>query len=191
MFLPKMAIISPKAVLSRPRSLSRSPLIGQGSVTHFELAEQRRFESKNFFIRLSVKYILSVAAVIAIVALAFFYGQTDGPKLVKRNAALVPGDRLKGGEYISFCTSIIATGCKPKYLLLSRDGSLGVYEGSGPHARETKLWSAGSGSKGNVQSVHELVYTGYKIILNKNGKMRWVSPVKALPKDLQPWPFRP
>lgn len=39
----------------------------------------------------------------------------DGPKLAKRDAPLVPGDRLKGGQYVSFCTSIIATGCKPKY----------------------------------------------------------------------------
>lgn len=39
----------------------------------------------------------------------------DGPKLVKRDAPLFPGDRLKGGQYISSCTSILATGCKPKY----------------------------------------------------------------------------
>lgn len=45
--------------------------------------------------------------------------EPDGPKLVKRDAPLVPGDRLKGGQYISFCTSWIATGCKPKYLEVS------------------------------------------------------------------------
>ena len=39
----------------------------------------------------------------------------DGPKLVKRDAPLVPGDRLKGGQYISFCTSIISTGCEAKF----------------------------------------------------------------------------
>lgn len=44
-----------------------------------------------------------------------FYREGDGPKLVKRDAPLVPGDRLKGGQYISFCTSIISTGCEPKF----------------------------------------------------------------------------
>lgn len=46
---------------------------------------------------------------------SFALREGDGPKLVKRDAPLVPGDRMKGGQYISFCTSIIATGCKPKY----------------------------------------------------------------------------
>lgn len=44
-----------------------------------------------------------------------FLREGDGPKLVKRDAPLFPGDRLKGGQYISSCTSILATGCKPKY----------------------------------------------------------------------------
>ncbi|CAM9543137.1 unnamed protein product [Ascophyllum nodosum] len=89
-------------------------MLVQGPVWSFG----QRFEFKNFFTRQLVKRILSVVTVITMVALAIFCRQTDGPKLVKRNAALVPGDRLKGGEYISFCTSIIATGCKPKYLLM-------------------------------------------------------------------------
>ena len=47
-----------------------------------------------------------------------------------------------------------------------------MYEGSGPHARKTKqLWSVGMGSEGNAQSVHELVYTGDEIIMNKDGKV--------------------
>lgn len=66
-----------------------------------------------------------------------------------------------------------------------------MYEGSRPHARTTKLWSASVNFKGNAQSVYELAYTGDNIILHEDGKVKWASPVTALPKNLQPWPFRP
>lgn len=51
------------------------------------------------------------------------------------------------------------------------DGSLGVYGGYGPSERSTKLWSAGTGSKGGTKSSYELVYRGDKVILNKDGKV--------------------
>ena len=55
---------------------------------------------------------------------------------------------------------------------LSRDGSLGMYEGSRPNTRTNKLWSASVNFKGNAQSVYELAYTGDNIILNEDGNVR-------------------
>lgn len=54
---------------------------------------------------------------------------------------------------------------------MGRDGSLGVYGGSGPHARKAKLWSAGTGSKGSTDSSYELVYSAGRVVLNKDGKV--------------------
>lgn len=55
---------------------------------------------------------------------------------------------------------------------LGRDGSLGLYDGSSPHKRKAKkLWSAEMASKGKAQSEYELVYTGSKVFLNRDGKV--------------------
>lgn len=130
-----------------------------------------------------------LSIVVVVVAIALFFGESDGPKLVKRDASLRPGDQLSGGQYITSCTSYFATGCKPKYLELGHDGSLGVYAGYGPHAMKAKLWSANTES--NSYASYELLYSPGKVTLHKDGKMKWSMPLQSLPKNMQPWPFGP
>lgn len=87
--------------------------------------------------------------------LASLFGSSregDGPKLVKRDAPLVPGDRLQGGQYISFCTSILATGCKPKFL----EVMCYVVE-------EEKSWSRPKLNAKNIPSVMGLRYGNNKV----------------------------
>ncbi|CBJ26712.1 expressed unknown protein [Ectocarpus siliculosus] len=165
---------------SSPRKITMRPVVKEESMLS-------RYFSQSLPAKLSA--VLSVVAIA--VAAALFFGEGDGPKLVKRDAPLFPGDRLKGGQYISFCTSIIATGCKPKYFELGRDGSLGVYGGKSPYAQKAKLWTAGTGAKGGggKEAFYELVYTGDRVVLNKDGKVKWSSSVKSLPKNMRPWPL--
>ncbi|CAM9792723.1 unnamed protein product [Pylaiella littoralis] len=164
---------------SSPRKVPRRPVATEESILS-------KYLSQSLPAKLSA--VLTVVAIAVVVAL--FFGEGDGPKLVKRDASLVPGDRLKGGQYISFCTSIIATGCKPKYFELGRDGSVGVYGGKSPYAQKAKLWNAGTGAKGGATgSLYELVYSGDRVVLNKDGKVKWSSSLKSLPKNMQPWPF--
>ncbi|CAM9206646.1 unnamed protein product, partial [Laminaria digitata] len=134
-------------------------------------ATEKMILSKYVSQSLPAKLSALLSAVAVAVAAILFFGEGDGPKLVKRDAPLVPGDRLKGGQYISFCTSIISTGCEPKFFELGRDGSLGVYEGRAPDARKGKLWTAGTGSKSPTESSFELVYSGDRVSLHKNGKV--------------------
>ncbi|CAM9220482.1 unnamed protein product [Scytosiphon promiscuus] len=164
---------------SSPRKIPRRPVVNEGSILS-------KYLTQSLPAKLSA--VLSVVAVA--IAVALFYGEGDGPKLAKRDTALFPGDRLKGGQYISFCTSILATGCKPKYFELGRDGSLGVYGGKSPYAQKAVLWTAGTAAKGGAtDSLYELVYSGDRVVLNKNGKVKWSASVKSLPKNMQPWPF--
>lgn len=59
----------------------------------------------------------------------------------------------------------------PPYHQLGRDGSLGVYEGRAPDARKAKLWAAGTGSKSPTESSFELVYSGDRVSLLRDGKV--------------------
>lgn len=80
---------------------------------------------------------------------------------------------------------------------MGRDGSLGLYEGSmSPKAK--KLWSAKMASRGNAQSEYEMVYTGRKLFLTKDGKVGvfrtilWTILQKTLLKvDRNPNPLLP
>eukprot|EP00904_Undaria_pinnatifida_P006208 jgi/Undpi1/2717/HiC_scaffold_14.g06095.m1 len=137
--------------------------------------EQKSILSKYVSQSLPAKLSAFLSAVAVAVAAIVFFGEGDGPKLVKRDAPLVPGDRLKGGQYISFCTSIISTGCEPKFFELGRDGSLGMYGGRAPDERTAKIWTAGTGSKGSTESAFELVYSGERVSLHKDGKTRKTS----------------
>jgi hypothetical protein len=51
-----------------------------------------------------------MSAALVILALSLFYTPLGGtaPRLVKRDAPLVSGDTLKGGEYITSCTGLLA-----------------------------------------------------------------------------------
>eukprot|EP00752_Nemacystus_decipiens_P012405 g10992.t1 len=162
---------------SSPRvKVLRRPVVNEESILSKYLSQS-----------LPAKLSAVLSVVVIAVAVALFFGEGDGPKLVKRDAPLVPGDRLKGGQYISFCTSIIATGCKPKYFELGRDGSLGVYGGKSPYAQKAKLWTAGTAAKGGATgSSYELLYSGDRVVLNKDGKVKWSAAVKSLPKNMQP-----
>lgn len=55
---------------------------------------------------------------------------------------------------------------------LGRDGSVGVYGGKSPYAQKAKLWTAGTAAKGGATgSSYELVYSGDRVVLNKDGKV--------------------
>lgn len=46
-----------------------------------------------------------------------------------------------------------------------------MYGGRAPDSRKSKLWTAGTGSKGSTESAFELIYSGDRVTLYKDGKV--------------------
>lgn len=46
-----------------------------------------------------------------------------------------------------------------------------MYGGRAPDERTAKIWTAGTGSKGSTESAFELVYSGERVSLHKDGKV--------------------
>ena len=137
--------------------------------------------------------VLAVALVAVAVALLFSPG--GGGRLVKRGAPMVEGNTLRGGDYISSCGLLAASGdCDPRYFELSVDGELGLYKGISPAESTGKLWSSGTRAKGKKLEEggpFSAKYEGGVLYLERDGATVWKYPTNKLPKVMTAdgWPI--
>ncbi|CAM9854524.1 unnamed protein product [Phaeothamnion confervicola] len=205
---------SPSSPTSPSSGSPRSPM------RLFRRSKPVAVQSNFFRDRLPLTLSALLATALAAVAVSFFYGPGEGPRLLKRDAPLYDGDVLRQNEYINTCAGFISFGCEPRYFELSADGELGLYEGAGPvlpsggglfgrvgggggggedtaggDGEETvvakRLWGSGTRVRGRrgVEATFSAEYKDGALVLLRDGKVAWKSPVSRLPRDMQPWPL--